>query len=332
MAASVIVTIPSGLLAGMTGAKGNSAAAEALAQEALIRGMFIQAVNEGNEKQVDSFVSADADLVKIRLDDGATPLILAAEKGHKAVCAILLKAGADPLAKSKQVTQQVRGYWGSVTTHVILAEQTAMHRAIESGSLETVELLAQTKPLLDIPDGNKKSVFDLAEQKDVKILAVVVRAKCGADASVVAAQVRAVFWRTVQNGCGESLAILLEVHPKLVAMEDELSRTGLMWAARNGHDHICELLLKAGADANKTNRKGESALYLAAGMRRWNTVDVLKPHTNDADSIIAARKCCCCWKVFVCMLSRCIPCIFACAKVPPMGGRCDCDEIMTYGY
>ena len=57
--------------------------------------------------------------------------------------------------------------------------------------------------------------------------------------------------------------------------EDELKRTLLYLAARNGYDHIVEYLIKIGVDLNKTQNNGSTALHGAAFYGHESTVKLL---------------------------------------------------------
>ncbi len=71
----------------------------------------IKAAKSGNIAKVKELLAADAELVHARDTDGSTPLHCATWKGHKAVAACLLAAGADVNAKNRNE------HWGTTPLH-----------------------------------------------------------------------------------------------------------------------------------------------------------------------------------------------------------------------
>ena len=56
---------------------------------------------------------------------------------------------------------------------------------------------------------------------------------------------------------------MLLVHKPLIDSKNKIGTTALMCAAENGHLEICEMLLKAGADARIVDDKGVDAMKFA---------------------------------------------------------------------
>jgi len=71
----------------------------------------IKAATSGNIAKVKELLAADAELVHARDTDGSTPLHCATWKGHEAVAACLLAAGADVNAKNRNE------HWGTTPLH-----------------------------------------------------------------------------------------------------------------------------------------------------------------------------------------------------------------------
>ena len=59
-------------------------------------------------------------------------------------------------------------------------------------------------------------------------------------------------------------------------VKDERGNTGLIEAARNGHDDVVRTLLQSGADAKMRNDDGKTALMLAAQGGHEETAQVLR--------------------------------------------------------
>lgn len=94
-----------------------------------IKGM-IKAAKKGDLEKVKALVASDPDLIRARDTDDSTPLHCAAWKGHQAVVAFLLSAGADANAQNNN------DHWGTTPLHAAAhANQSAIAAMlIESGA------------------------------------------------------------------------------------------------------------------------------------------------------------------------------------------------------
>ena len=72
---------------------------------------IIKAAKSGDAAKVKELLALDAQLINARDKDGSTPLHCATWKGHEAVVALLLKAGADVNA------QNTNEHWGTTPLH-----------------------------------------------------------------------------------------------------------------------------------------------------------------------------------------------------------------------
>ena len=72
---------------------------------------IINAAKKGDVAKVKELLATDAGLVHARDTDGSTPLHCATWKGHEAVAAALLDAGADVNAHNQN------GHWGTTPLH-----------------------------------------------------------------------------------------------------------------------------------------------------------------------------------------------------------------------
>jgi ankyrin repeat protein len=62
--------------------------------------------------------------------------------------------------------------------------------------------------------------------------------------------------------------------------EDSFGNTPLIYAARNGHNHVIQWLLDQGADLNTTNIHGDSALYISLRFHHLKTAQMLLDRTE----------------------------------------------------
>lgn len=72
---------------------------------------IISAAKKGLVEKVKTLLAADSELVHARDNDGSTPLHCATWKGHLAVVALLLEAGADVNARNNN------DHWGTTPLH-----------------------------------------------------------------------------------------------------------------------------------------------------------------------------------------------------------------------
>jgi ankyrin repeat protein len=103
----------------------------------------IKAAKTGDLKKVKALVEADSNLINVRDSDGSTALHCAVWKGHQAVVAYLLSAGADVNAHNNN------GHWGTTPLHAAAhANQAAIAQMlIEHGADATARDLDGKTPL-----------------------------------------------------------------------------------------------------------------------------------------------------------------------------------------
>jgi len=64
-----------------------------------------------------------------------------------------------------------------------------------------------------------------------------------------------------KRGHAEQVEDILSGEKDLLNAKDSLGNTPLHWGAGGGHLAVCDVLLKAGADANITNKQGATLHY-----------------------------------------------------------------------
>lgn len=205
-----------------------------------------------------------------------TPLHLAARNRDPGAVALLLEVGADVHARAD-------GY------------ETALHTAARNGNPLAAELLLDAGAEVDAREANGKTPLHIAAQENTSPAVLAVLIDAGADLEARAMHPRGLVLRgltpmylaALGNGNPEVIATLAEAGAIVDAERAELrphypcwssiSKSGLhnfgdlghksplhLAALFNGEPAVLEALVRAGADLELRNRKGQSALHIAA--------------------------------------------------------------------
>ena len=102
---------------------------------------IIKAAKSGDAAKIKTLLAADATLIDARDKDGSTPLHCATWKGHEAVVALLLQAGANVNA------QNSNEHWGT----------TPLHAAAHANQLAIASLLIEHGANLNAKDLNGRT-------------------------------------------------------------------------------------------------------------------------------------------------------------------------------
>ena len=172
-----------------------------------------------------------------------TPLLAAAEAGHKEVARLLLEAGAD-VALHMVGTRQ--DHW-DVNCY------TPLSIASQQGHVELVRLLL---------DGGADTSWSCPQYKYT-----------------------ALYW-AAEFGHADILHLLLEARAN---PEDDTGALGM--ACENDHPEVVGLLLKAGADKNRSTHQGRTPLHAAAYNHSVEAVRLLlearaDPNRRDSEGVL----------------------------------------------
>ena len=182
---------------------------------------------------------ADVNLVD---KQGATPLILVAQKYNSEIVAALIEAGADVNVTGEDgVTPLMnaarKGYSGLV------------RQLIESGAdVNRTEMNGATALLFAGESSNRECMTALIEE--------------GAGVN-----------KRLKNGATQ---LMLAAVCNLDVLVDDKQQTALIGAVAKGHDRCLNKLLDAGADVHVTNEQGVGPLMVAGCNGHNKCVDILK--------------------------------------------------------
>lgn len=206
-----------------------------------------------------------AEYVNDKNNEGITPLMLAAHKGHLDIVRLLLEKGA--LVNEKSSQGGFTALYGSI-----------QNKHTPEVQYEVVKLLLEHGAEVNIIDNDQKTPLILASQyskfnKTTQLLleygaTVNLQDKNGLTALMAAASV----------GNHEIVKLLLDSDPDTLDVQQNNGRTALYRAARNGHDHIVQLLLERGADMRKhlTGDDLDTPLYVAAENGHLSVIKVIE--------------------------------------------------------
>jgi ankyrin repeat protein len=130
------------------------------------------AASQGNVQMVELLFKQSGVEIEVTTNDGFTPLLVAASRGHVKVATTLLERGADPNAKNVlgQTPLHVAAFIGNVPMIELLHKHgadisainrqnfTALHYAVRSGILQAVIVLVELDCPLDVITGEFESV------------------------------------------------------------------------------------------------------------------------------------------------------------------------------
>ncbi|XP_065840029.1 transient receptor potential cation channel subfamily A member 1-like [Oscarella lobularis] len=219
-----------------------------------------------------------------------TPLHLAVLEDAPAVVALLLEAGADPLAPDRDGMTPV----GMAASKGYLNTLDVMCRKVEAQ-----QGLAAVEQIVEVETGEmKKSLLHHAvESKDTKIVMYVLHRKANLMAKTTegltgmhfacrlghvpmiklfASKERQLLEESsydhispiheaAQSDCTEAIQFLLNEGANIEAETIKLRRTPLLMASSSGASNAVELLLRSGANYRVADKEGRTVLHLAIG-------------------------------------------------------------------
>ena len=207
---------------------------------------LMAASNKGHWEVVELLLGAGAEVDKTEVQDGCTPLMAASMDGRRKVVKLLLDGGAE-VDKADN------------------AGQTALFRAGSGDHTEVVQLLLDSGADLDRAVSLHPGATRLHWASKVGLLGMV-RSLLEAGADVNSQDDKGetpLHWAARGGNDCSAVAELLLASGAEVDKESNVLTFPLSNAAKTGNTKVCSVLLRAGADVNKEDEEGCTAICLA---------------------------------------------------------------------
>jgi ankyrin repeat protein len=228
-------------------------------------------------------------------DEGATPLMIAIQKGYNNIVNLLLKIeninldpaenGLSPLflaaqAGNLEIMQMLLKRSKEIDPNPLVAKPgvNALHMAISKGHIEIVNLLltAKFKTKIDINQKGEKNITPLyvaAQAGQAAIARILLN--LGADANILLVEEYTCVYVAAQKGHADVIKELAEKEVDL-NITDKKGITPLMAAILAGHTHVVKVLLETGkVDIKAIANDGCTALDIAKKMKRTDIEKLL---------------------------------------------------------
>ena len=209
----------------------------------------------------------DSELKKISLEvkdkDSNTALILAAKAGHSQVCNVLIKAGAN-----------------RITTDLL--NRNVLHWAVQGKNIELVTILSEFKDLLDSKSKQGSTPLIMAAGLGLMEICEILIAN-RANLQMADEEGRNAMHAAANEGSAGVVRLLLP-YKELLNSRNKFGSTPFIIAAHRGHLEICEMLLKAGADPLVVREDGLNAMHAVALNGKGEVVKMLLAYKQLFDS------------------------------------------------
>ena len=226
----------------------------------------------GHHQAVELLLSKNPD-IKIQNNNGVTALMFASANGHHQVVELLL-------SKEPDINIQDNDGW----TALMFASSNGHHQVVELLLSKDTDINIQRK--CDILMEDIISAFTIACDEGHSSIVILLSKKL----TILLNDERELLAAAAEGDIGTLVSMLYEV-----GMSPDTALVGgitpLMIAASCGHIDIVDRLIQAGADVNKTNDKGKTALDILSGRKEEGTLSFIKDLliTNGASTVAQAN-------------------------------------------
>jgi uncharacterized protein len=261
---------------------------------------FLRYAQSGDASIVDLFLAAGIN-INSKNSEGETALVLASRKGHTTLAESLLRAGADPIpligalkAQKGDMIDYLQALFSPLSNVFLTLPVTVLGIVLayiynkRTNKLKEIETIEKMLPHMgeDKQQRQAAALVAIAHLGTPELAARFVtvypglgstlaclellRSNILKDTKIITQALPQLLISAARSGEEETVNLLLNNFCKStdrslpIDEPDGGGRTALMWAARNGHDSIVQLLLTCGAKPTIKDKGGETALHLAA--------------------------------------------------------------------
>lgn len=300
------------------------------------RSAFFYACQNGLSRVVTALCEKPDTRLDVPTHAGVTPLIVAAKAGHSAVCAVLLRNGAD-IGNRVADTEETALHFAASRNHGTVASEllaagasvdmvdqlgnSALHKAAAKGHVALLRKMftMRSKGLLAaLLHKNKSGETALhvalrnASNKASDTALEIINRVPGSDDNelringeyIINAQTADKTTPLMLAAAGGFVGVVRALLDRgaLLELKDEASNTALLWACQRGHDEIGRILVSKGAVIWTRNRTQATALHYACQFGLFATVSEMVKCEAPLQEVIGMRD-----------LTKATPLMLACA-------------------
>jgi ankyrin repeat protein len=291
--------------------KAREARIRAKKEKERVNKLFLESVTEGNASQAERLLKAGAEL-DAKNEDGNTPLVIAAERGHLEVAKVLIEHKADINAKAhmfgfnplimaaSQGHGEMAGFLIDNGADVNATDphgSTALMWAVIGKHHNVVKLLIAKGAEVNAGDNHGKTPLVRAGEDENWIAFTILMKHGGAEtpkerdpapeppkAETAPAPVPPKANKELLDAFLAVAVIARNIQEARELLEKGADvnarrypgRTAIIWAATNGDLEMAKMLIGCGADVNARDEKGKSVLHHARSSKNKELVSLLK--------------------------------------------------------
>jgi ankyrin repeat protein len=247
-----------------------------------LQDQLVRAASAGDEVKVKDLLARGANVNTPSSGKfGSTPLMHAAQNGHKTIAKLLLERGVDLKSGDSQTALSWSASRGHFEIATMLLERgvdrrIALVQNCSEGNLKALNFLLDEKAILDVEDANGETpLMAAASSARTEAVRLLLTKKADVNYRNKDYGLTALMYAVNPRGKLETVELLVE-HGADVNSKSKEKWTPLMMAAANAQSDMVKLLLARQADAKVKNEQGQTALDLALKEGNKEIADLLR--------------------------------------------------------